>query len=302
MHGILVCNKPSGVSSRDLVDRIEAQIPRVKCGHAGTLDPLASGVLVVCIGGATRLVELIQRTKKVYRATFLLGRKSPSLDIETEITFLPVAVQPIRAEIESKLTEFIGDIEQCPPAFSAVKVDGRRAYKLARAGKPVDLKPKIITVYELRIIKYDYPELTLEIVCGSGTYIRSLGSDIARSLGTDAVMNELERMSVGPFRVEDSVSMDSLTRDSIERDLLDATKAVSDMPQVVITAIEQRHLLDGKAIKNRFSELATTPSEGSPLLLPEEIAALDENGRLVFIVRPVNDGKMLRQIRAVHVS
>src|SRR5688572_23208926 len=139
LFGILNINKPSGITSRDAVNRVERLTRPVRCGHAGTLDPLASGVLVICVGSATRLVQYVQRMPKRYRATFLLGCQSPTDDVEGEITQFEAANQPTRMQIEAALPSFLGEILQRPPDHSAVKVAGRRAYSLARKGKPVDL-------------------------------------------------------------------------------------------------------------------------------------------------------------------
>src|SRR5262249_43555691 len=156
---------------------------------------------VICVGQATRLIQYVQRLPKRYRATFLLGRHSETDDTEGEITLIEGAPQPARAEIEAALSKFIGDIEQRPPAHSAVKIAGRRAYKLARQGRAVEIAPRTVTIHSLNILRYDYPELELVVECGSGTYIRSLGRDLASALGTAAVMSALERTAVGGFRV-----------------------------------------------------------------------------------------------------
>src|SRR6476659_4427850 len=137
--GVLNVNKPRGMTSRDAVNRVERLVRPAKAGHAGTLDPLATGVLVICVGQATRLIRFVQRMRKQYRATFLLGRQSETDDLEGEVIEIPNATQPPRAALDLALTQFVGDIEQRPPAHSAIKIDGRRAYRLARRGKAVEL-------------------------------------------------------------------------------------------------------------------------------------------------------------------
>ena len=181
------------MTSRRAVDLVERLARPAKAGHAGTLDPLATGVLVVCVGAATRLIEYVQRMPKRYRATFLLGRQSPTEDIEGEVTELPDAPIPTLDEIAAAAGRFVGRIAQRPPAFSALKVAGRRAYKLARAGQPPQLAPRPVEIFAAEIKSYQYPELVMEVECGSGTYIRSLGRDLAESLGTAAVMSALVR-------------------------------------------------------------------------------------------------------------
>ena len=192
MFGLLNINKPSGITSRRVVDRVARLVKPLKAGHAGTLDPLASGVLVVCVGQATRLIEYVQRMPKRYRATFLLGRSSPTEDVEGEVSELAGAPEPSRAQIEQAAQGMLGQLAQRPPAFSAIKVAGRRSYDLARAGQAVELEPRTITVYGIDLIAYRYPELELDIRCGSGTYVRTLGRELAERLGSCAVMS-LER-------------------------------------------------------------------------------------------------------------
>ena len=199
-----------------------------KTGHAGTLDPLASGVLVVCVGPATRLIDYVQRMPKRYRATFLLGRTSPTEDIEGEVKMLANAPQPSRDEIASAAARLTGEIRQRPPAYSALKVAGRRAYDLARAGHEIELAPRTIIVHSIDTIDYAYPQLTLDIRCGSGTYVRSLGRDLAESLGTGAVMSALERSEVGHFHIADAWPFDRLTASNVSEWLgppLDAARS-----------------------------------------------------------------------------
>src|SRR5436190_8799230 len=199
MFGLLNVDKPSGLTSRDVVNRVQRLVKPHKVGHAGTLDPLASGVLVVCVGPATRLIEYVQRMPKRYLATFLLGRRSETEDIEGAVTELTDTPVPTVEQAHGALPNFVGRIQQLPPAFSALKVDGQRAYALARKGETPDLQPRPIEVYSVELVEYSYPQLVLDIRCGSGTYVRSLGRDIARALGTEAVMSALVRTEIGPF-------------------------------------------------------------------------------------------------------
>lgn len=184
MIGLLNFNKPTGVTSRDAVDRVQRRVPRkTKVGHAGTLDPLAEGVLLICVGRATRLIPYIHLLSKSYHATFQLGCESVTEDTEGELIARPADPQPTLEQIQSVLPSFLGEIMQRPPKFSALKVDGTRAYKLARGGNEVELAPRPIQVNALSVIRYEYPDLVLDIDCGTGTYVRSLGRDIAESLG-----------------------------------------------------------------------------------------------------------------------
>ena len=208
LFGIFNVNKPPGWTSRRAVNHIQRFVRPAKVGHAGTLDPLATGVLLICVGPATRLVEYCHRLPKCYRATFLLGRQSPTDDTEVESEYLPDAPKPTRAQIEAALFQFQGEIEQRPPLFSAVKIQGQRAYKIARKGKQVELPMRVVTIHTIDLITYTYPELVLDIKCGTGTYIRALGRDLAFSLNTAAVMSALERTAIGNFQIEDSSRFD----------------------------------------------------------------------------------------------
>ena len=217
--GILNVDKPAGLTSRDVVNRIEGLVRNVKCGHAGTLDPLATGVLVVCVGPATRLIQYVQRLPKQYRAVFQLGRKSVTDDVEGDVELVAGAPEPTRVQIEAALPQFLGDVEQRPPAHSAIKVDGQRSYERARRGEEFELPARTITIHRLEILRYEYPELELAIECGSGTYVRSLGRDLAAALGTAAVMSALVRTAIGDFRLEDAVALDALTNSTLAEHL-----------------------------------------------------------------------------------
>ena len=175
MFGILNLNKPTGWTSRDVVNRVQRLVRPNKAGHAGTLDPLATGVLIVAVGQATRLIEFAHQLPKYYRATFQLGCSSDSDDVDTEVKPLTQPPIPTHQEVEGALAVFTGVIQQRPPAYSAVHVDGQRSYKLARRGETVELQPRPVTIHSLDVVRYEYPELVLDIHCGSGTYVRALG-------------------------------------------------------------------------------------------------------------------------------
>jgi tRNA pseudouridine55 synthase len=272
MFGLLNIDKPPGMTSRDVVNRVQRLVRGVKVGHAGTLDPLATGVLVVALGPATRLVEYVQRMPKTYVGTFLLGRSSDTEDIEGKVVELELPPRPTRQEIDAALPAFLGTIQQLPPTFSALKVQGQRAYDLARRGEPVVLQPRPIDIHRLTVMRYEYPELELEVGCGSGTYIRSLGRDIARSLGTAAVMSALVRTAIGNFRLAEAVALDSLTFEVIENRLLSPRRAVAPLPSAQLTEEEARRVANGLPIRNRWKFAAG------------EIAALDDQDRLVAIL------------------
>jgi tRNA pseudouridine55 synthase len=209
--GLFNVNKPRGATSRRVVDVVKRLVKPAKAGHAGTLDPLATGVLVVCVGPATKLIEAVQQAPKTYAATFLLGRRSETDDLEGHVVEVDVPNPPSEADVRAVLPEFVGAIDQVPPAFSAVHVDGQRAYKLARRGREVEIEPRTVEVFGIVLRRFEYPEVELEIRCGSGTYVRSIGRDLGERLGCGAVMSDLERTAIGPFLLKDAVSPDELS-------------------------------------------------------------------------------------------
>lgn len=280
MFGLLNIDKPPGLTSRDVVNRVQRLVKPHKAGHAGTLDPLATGVLVIALGAATRLIEYVQRLPKTYRGLFLLGRSSDTEDIEGRVTELAGAPTPSREQLQGALPAFIGTIEQRPPAYSALKVGGQRAYKLARRGDDVVLTPRPVEIFAIDLLRYDYPEFELRVRCGSGTYVRSLGRDIAQALGTAAVMASLRREAIGPFQVEHALSLDELSLPTIEQRLSPAVTALADLPQMQVTPEEQFRLARGQPIANRW-QIATA-----------EAAATSASGLLVAILAMRQDGQL----------
>ena len=275
MFGLLNINKPSGVTSRRVVDQVQRLVRPAKAGHAGTLDPLARGVLVVCLGRATRLIKYVQQMRKRYRGTFVLGYSSPTEDVDGEVTAMVAPPRPSGDEIIRATVPLVGRIEQRPPSYSALKVNGRRAYDLARSGMHVDLDPRLITVYSIEMVSYQYPRLVLDICCGSGTYIRSLGRDLAESLGTAAVLSELVRTAIGGFRIEDACSSDELTTENLSHYLLSPGVAVADLTRVELNPTEIKDIVCGRSI-NR-PEINETVGE---------IAAFDTASSLVATLVP----------------
>lgn len=213
--GIVLVDKPVGWTSFDVVAKIRGQIRReytekgikptkrqLKVGHAGTLDPFATGLLVILLGDATKKATEFLKLDKVYEATIHLGQTSTTGDPEGEMTEISVSV-PTRAEVEDALKKFSGEITQIPPKFSAIKVNGQRAYKLAHEGKEVEIPSRTVMIHSIELLDYDYPEIKIRTHVGSGTYIRTLAEDVGKALTTGAYCSELRRVSVGEWQMID---------------------------------------------------------------------------------------------------
>ncbi|HUW81898.1 MAG TPA: tRNA pseudouridine(55) synthase TruB [Phycisphaerae bacterium] len=208
MDGVINLYKPTGVSSARHAYRLRPIVGTRKVGHAGSLDPFADGVLVVAIGRATKLVERLMGLPKLYRTTLRLGVTNATLDPEQPFEPVPVATPPSSQRLAEVLGHFVGLIDQVPPPFSAVKVGGRPAYKMAARGEQVRLDPRQVRIYQIELLGYDYPNIELQVRCGRGTYIRSLARDVGSALGTGACCQTLTRLAVGPFHLDLSVRLD----------------------------------------------------------------------------------------------
>lgn len=275
--GFLNVNKPSGVTSRWVVDQVQRLVRPGKVGHAGTLDPLATGVLVVAIGQATRLIEYVQQSCKTYRGTFLLGRTSDTEDVEGHVQMLDNPPMPTVDEIESVAATMIGEIQQRPPVYSAIKVAGERSYDLARAGKAVELAVRPVTVHSLRVVDYSYPALTIHVECGAGTYIRTLGRELAERCGTSAVMSGLARTAVGAFSIDDALDPNALSVESIAATMRPPVVAITHLPRLTVSTNEAARLRNGQRL------LLQSVAEAS------QFAALDETGDLIAILERVDE-------------
>jgi len=220
MDGILNLDKPAGPSSAACLNRLKRLLPRkTKIGHAGTLDPFATGVLLVLIGRATKLCEQLMDQPKAYETTIKLGARTETDDCESVEIPNEKAVIPTRETIAAALPAFLGNIQQRPPNFSAMKVGGRRAYALARGGNPVELPARTVRVDAIELISYEYPLLRLSIACGRGTYIRSLARDLGEMLGTGGHLTQLRRTRVGAFYAERAITMEKLAAEGVEEHL-----------------------------------------------------------------------------------
>ena len=214
LNGLLIIDKPAGVSSFAVCREIRRRSGGAKVGHAGTLDPFATGVLVLALGAATRSIPSLMATQKRYTATLDLARFSTTDDPEGEITPAPGASPPQRTDLRSALDRLTGTIEQRPPIFSAIHIDGRRAYQLARRGQLTERPPaRTVTVHSIEIVSCDWPSLTLDVRCGKGVYIRSLARDLGESLGIGGMLTALRRTAVGAHRIEDAQALADVPKD-----------------------------------------------------------------------------------------
>lgn len=273
LTGLLNIRKPTGCTSRDVVNQVARLVGRTKVGHAGTLDPLASGVLVVCVGKATRLIDFVQRMRKTYRTTVRLGARSDTLDAEGRIEPVESPKVPDAAAVRAALAAQVGRIAQVPPQFSALKVQGRRAYDAARAGQPVRLEPRMVTVYRVDLLRLAWPQLELEVECGSGTYIRSIARDVGEALDCGGLVEVLTRTHVGPFGLETALDPARLTAESLPGLLLPPASAVAELPRLVLSEGELAEVLQGKAL-DPSAQLANVPAGGEVALFgPDGILA-----------------------------
>lgn len=278
MHwcGIVTIDKPTGLTSRQIVDKVAKIVRPAKTGHAGTLDPLATGVLVVAIGSATRLISYIQEGRKRYIGEFRLGVRSNTDDIDGQVSEGGAWSHITEPMLVDAAAGFVGTISQVPPQFSAVHVGGQRAYKLARRGETVEIDARPVEVHSISVTRFNPPEFELEIECGSGTYVRSIGRDLGEHFGCGAIMTSLRRLAVGPFQIGDSVPFEELDESRLRVAIQPALMAVSHFPQRVVTDAESCELRQGRAIS--AGEMPTT----NPGL---EIAIVDVDQQLVGLGR-----------------
>lgn len=228
---VLYVNKPLHWTSFNLVNKLRwklqktLKIKRLKVGHAGTLDPLATGVMIICTGKSTKLIESFQYQTKEYVATLELGTTTPSFDLELPVDAVFPTGHITRELVDEVIPRFTGEIWQVPPVYSAVKVDGKRAYDYAREGQDVELKPKLLVIDEIEVLDFLLPVLKIRVVCSKGTYIRALARDIGEALGSGAHLTGLERTRIGEVRIEDCWQIDDLVN-HVEADILSHIKEI----------------------------------------------------------------------------
>lgn len=272
ISGVLVVDKPVGLTSHDVVQIVRKGTNIRRAGHTGTLDPRASGVLVILIGPAVRLSEYVSASDKRYQAILRLGASTDTYDAEGQITSTASVEDITEEQFQNVLQQFIGEIEQVPPPYSAVKVKGKKAYEMAREGEEVELQPRTIQVYNLELLEWAPPEAVIDVYCSSGTYVRSLAHDVGVALGCGAHLVGLRRTKSGRFTLRDAVPLRKL-REAFEKGnwyqyLIPAAEALSDWPAVelaqeMVEAVRHGHRIPAEA---GIGEMARGISEQGELV------------------------------------
>ncbi|WP_108994325.1 tRNA pseudouridine(55) synthase TruB [Paenibacillus agaridevorans] len=263
MDGILAVWKPAGWTSHDVVAKARRLLKMKRIGHAGTLDPMVTGVLPLCLGRSTRVVEYVQERPKAYEAVLKLGIATDTEDMTGDV----LAQEPVRRfteqELEAVLGQFLGEIEQVPPMFSAVKVDGKRLYELAREGKTVERKSRKVRIHEIRLLAseldMEHPEITFSAVCSKGTYIRTLCVDIGKALGVPATMKSLTRTMSGGIQAEQCLTLEEIEQlqaaGELESRLISPEEAIDHIPKAVVTEEAAAKALRGQKLSLRSASI-----------------------------------------------
>lgn len=277
--GFLNLNKPLRWTSHDAVARVRHRYRTLtgckKVGHAGTLDPLASGVLVLCLGKATRLSSYVMHTDKHYQAEITLGKTTASYDAEGEVITVSDTSHITLSAIQDVLRQFIGDIQQVPPMYSAVKVGGQKLYQLARQGKSVKRQARQAHIHAIEILSWSSPVIELDVRCSSGTYMRSLAHDIGRALHAGAYLSALRRVASGHFKIGDSITLDKITDgDEWLKHIIPPHAALKHQPGLTLNASEIQRIQKGQFIRRRTD------------LSADQVFAFTSDKQLVAILKP----------------
>jgi tRNA pseudouridine55 synthase len=248
MEGVLLINKPVGPSSFDVVRTVRRLSGMKKIGHAGTLDPLASGLMVVALGRYTKLAGILTGANKTYKAVFRMGITTSTDDSEGEVLETKCVAHLQRQDIEDALKQFVGPIKQIPPQFSAIKINGKRAYALARAKQKVVLEARDVHIFAAKIEDCSLPEVSLHIDCSKGTYVRSLARDMGEQLQVGAIAQSIHRVRSGALMMEKAISLDDLTKENIAVHLLTNKEAIAGLETIDITPEDKCHLICGRKL------------------------------------------------------
>ncbi len=266
ISGVLVVDKPVGMTSHDVVQAVRNGTGLRRAGHTGTLDPRASGVLVILVGPAVRLSEYVSASDKRYQAIIRMGGTTDTFDAEGKVTPSEVPLNVTEAQFEEALKTFVGEIEQTPPAYSAVKVQGRKAYEMARKGEEVELAPRIITVHHLEVLEWAPPEVVIDVHCSSGTYVRSLANDLGVKLGCGAYLVGLRRTKSGRFSLRDAIPLrklqESFQAGNWYQYLIPAAEALGDWPAVELNPDEVEGVRHGHRVKTKEGDTDETKVRG----------------------------------------
>lgn len=244
-NGVVIVDKPQGKTSHDVVGMLRRIYKTRRVGHTGTLDPLATGVIPVCIGNATRAADMLTAADKRYTAELMLGKRTDTLDIEGEV-LQTSTVNVSESEVRACIEGFIGEQDQLPPMYSAIKKNGRKLYELAREGKTVEREPRKIKIYTINIEKIELPYVVIDVHCSKGTYIRSLCDDIGTALGCGAVMTALRRTETAGFKIDDAYTIEQL--DGMERPedaLMPTDMLFSEMPEIRLNEKQEKSIVNG---------------------------------------------------------
>jgi len=286
ISGIVVLDKANGLSSNAALQEVKRLYEANKAGHAGSLDPLATGVLPVCLGEATKVSQFLLDSDKRYRTRIKLGIRTDTGDSEGSIIERNEGISVSRKAIERALTKFKGEVEQVPPMHSAIKMNGVPLYKLARKGITVEREPRLVTLYQICLVEFVNSELELEISCSKGTYIRTIADDLGQELGCGAHVIELRRTQAGVFTEKDSISAEELALekenrglDKIDQFLIPMDRAIQDLPEVNLPSITASHVKNGQAVLVRH-----LPKNGLVRMYEDEqfigIGSIDDDGKV----------------------
>ena len=287
LNGVLLLDKPVGISSNAALQIVKRLFFAAKAGHTGNLDPLASGMLPICLGEATKLSAYLLDADKVYIGTCKLGVRTSSGDAEGEVIDTREVPPLDEARVEAVLARFRGEIEQIPPMHSALKQNGQPLYKLARQGIEVERKPRKVTIHALRLLRIEGDELEIYVHCSKGTYIRTLAEDIGEALGCGAHLGQLRRTQVGPFHEEGMISLDALRdeeaangAESLDQHLLPMDQALGDHPAVELSETALFYVRQGQAV-----QLSQAPTDGL-------VRMYASNGEFIGVGQVLDDGRI----------
>lgn len=250
MDGVINLWKPSGITSHDAVYKVRRALHERRVGHTGTLDPMAEGVLPICVGKATKIADYIAASRKTYLATMLLGKETDTQDITGNVTG-ECEKHITKEQLADAVGAFVGEIEQIPPMYSAVHHNGKRLYELARSGIVVERKPRKVTIYNINIVETDGDSVKLLVECSKGTYIRTLCHDIGKRMGSCACMSELCRTQSGIFTADESITLETLMAEG-EKHLIPPDRFFKDLPKISVSEKDEWRIRNGAAIKTEL--------------------------------------------------